>query len=246
MKRYRSNLIAPDLEPFFIHAKEAPWRNPQGHVTLYDPEIFDTCGYISHDEAAILYNLAYLNPGPWLEIGSHTGWSGSHIAKGIAPHDCLDAVEPEWVHPQYNKTLDPAFFYKRANDNFFRAGVKNEITKWPMNSQTFFDFVPLKNRYRGVFIDGEHEPPFPLRDTEAVYPFLAEDALVIYHDVLGKPVQEGMKYLIDKGFEHHIYWTPQLMGVCWRGNIQIPDHDNDLDFDWITWMDTMDWVEGVR
>ncbi len=65
---YRSNLSAPDLQTCFRHVASRPMPHSQGHdVTTHfsdkaddDPVfgIYKQCGFWTHDEAAILYNVA--------------------------------------------------------------------------------------------------------------------------------------------------------------------------------------------
>ena len=87
---YRSNLTAPDLQPHFRHAVCRVMGHSQSHDVLSDfsdktdndPVCgpFKSCGALTHDEAAILYNIARQVGGTWLDIGGLTGWSACHMA----------------------------------------------------------------------------------------------------------------------------------------------------------------------
>lgn len=58
MKDYISNIVGPDLRPYFKHAVPmAAHPNPAGHLCLCDPEINSACGYVSRDEVAILFEF---------------------------------------------------------------------------------------------------------------------------------------------------------------------------------------------
>jgi hypothetical protein len=53
---YRSNPVAPDLTPFF-KLKE-PAMQMMGHDVPSDPDFDPNCGFLTHDEAAILFACA--------------------------------------------------------------------------------------------------------------------------------------------------------------------------------------------
>lgn len=230
---YRSNVSAPDLEPCFERARDmTKYRNAPGHRILCDPDLFAGCGYVTHDEAAILYRTASRIGGRWLEIGSHTGWSTAHIALGAST---VYALEPEFIRPVFNDRKDPAVFFKVFSDNIARVRAAYPslapVDPIPHLSQ---NVLPLWDgpKFSGCFIDGEHMPPFPQRDAEMLLPHLAADAVVVFHDVLGEPVQDGVKHLVDHGFSWRLYRTPQLLAVCWRGRFTPIDHTPDPAFDW--------------
>lgn len=231
-KRYRSNIRTPrDLEPAFQHAIEmSTYRNPPGHTVLCDPEFFLGCGYATHDEAALLYEIARRGPSePWLEIGGHTGWTAAHLA--LADRGVV-SLDPEYSRPGFNYTKDPARFLARAEQNVREAGLDGLVTFVGKKSAEYADEFEGEEEFGGVFVDGEHEPPFPLRDAEIALRFLRLDTkIVVFHDAVGRPVQAAIRFLIDKGFKFRLYRTPQYLGVCWSGNFEPPDHDPDPTFD---------------
>lgn len=218
----------PDLTHHFPHAVPMESTGLAPHVRLCDPDINDQCGYMTHDEAAILYNLALACPGEWLEIGSHTGWSTAHIAYAGCH---VTGLDPEYKTPVYNKTKDPVFFRSRTTSNLSRCHAKTSLVG--EKSQDFF----LKRSftdpcYDGACIDGEHEPPFPVGDAMLVFPHLKETCAVFFHDTLGWPVQNGIRIFTDEGFKFRLYRTSQLVGVCWRGDVTPPDHIGDPNVAW--------------
>src|SRR5712675_1849095 len=90
--RYRSNLTAPDLRPYFSATTEFRVRDwSMGHDIPSDKEFDPECGFLSDDEASILHNVALACPGDWADIGARTGWSALHIA---AASCSVDAVDP--------------------------------------------------------------------------------------------------------------------------------------------------------
>jgi predicted O-methyltransferase YrrM len=220
---YRSNLRAPrDVEPAFVHAKPMKtYRNAPGHTVLCDPEIDAGCGYATHDEAALLTALAARLPGRWLEIGAHTGWTAAHLALG-SPAVRVVALDP---------AFGDARFLSRTRENLERALVWQQIDLVGESSVNF-PFVG----FDGVFVDGEHKAPCPLLDAQIAEKALQPTGVIAFHDALGAPVQEGVEYLVKRGFKWRLYRTPQLLAVCWRGDFTPPEHLPDPSFDWAGWL----------
>lgn len=247
---YRSNIRPPrDLRPAFVAARPMEtYRNVAGHTVLCDPEMFEGCGYATADEAAILCALADLTRGRWLEFGAHTGWTAAHLALGGAR---VVAIDPEYVCCVYNKTGDPARFLSRAQDNLDRAGVADRVQLVGGYSTLYVDDHP-DDLFDGVFIDGDHSPPFPLLDVRAACKVLRPGrGIVALHDALGAPVWDAIRWLLDDGWHWRLYRTPQLLAVCWRGDFTPPDHLADASFDWEAWIEhsikfPMDLLEVAR
>lgn len=216
---YKSNLTAPDLQPLFIYT--AAHEGAHSHSILHDVGFDVSCGYMSHDEAAILHNIAKLNPGRWLEIGSHTGWSGAHVA----------------IADLFIDMLDPAYqdlrFLQRTVQNLHAVGVAGFCRLIPLTSDRYWHSPDHgKRKYTGVIIDGNHDAPYPERDAISALPWLEENAVVFFHDFCGRPIRDGVRFLINQGFKFRVYNTPQMLGVCYRGNITLPVHVPDPAVDW--------------
>lgn len=210
---YRSNLTAPDLYPAFAPRVVCkPRHNSLGHDVLSDPAREPECGFLTHDEAAILYNVALAFPGWWLDIGGAAGWSTAHLlAAGRQP----TAIDPIY---QDEKLLG------RFSENL-RSWQRNVRLGWhyePMCSDEFFA-TTNQNNYSGALIDGDHSSPQPLNDARNAAELIPSGVIVL-HDVLGGPVQDAVVWLMDNGFSARIYWTPHVMAVCWRGDFTPPDH----------------------
>lgn len=231
-KVYRSNIACPSLAAAFPYAKPINPGNTMKHVSLCDPELFPGCGYATHDEAAII--SACVLPGSnALEIGSHTGWTTAHIA--LRAHQ-LTALDPEYGSASFNLTKDHELFLHRTKNNLARMKKIHHdstctIALYGEKSQDFIARYAAE-KFDFVFIDGEHEPPFPENDAKLVLPHLADNAVVVFHDFMGWPVQMGVKYLVSQGFRFRFYKTPQFLAVCWRGMFVPPDHTPDPLFDW--------------
>lgn len=198
----------PNLRPAFRYAEPL---TVNGDETLTDPDFNPGCGYISQTEAHLLYRIACDFPGDWVEIGSHTGWSGAHIAaaRGVTLH----AIEPLLAHPDFSL---------RTYGNWRRAKVDQHIRAHAVLAQKFFEQGP-GIRFAGAFVDGDHDPPHPTLDTYMVLGDLADRCVVVYHDHVGRPVQEAVSVLRSRRFHVHVYETAQQLAVCWRGDWTPPE-----------------------
>lgn len=211
---YRSNLTAPDLYPAFAPRVVCkPRHNSLGHDVLSDPEREPECGFLTHDEAAILYNAALAFPGWWVIVGGAAGWSSAHV---LAAGGWVDVIDPIYLEPR---------FAKRANENLGDAASGRhfpEVDFYGGGSAWYFE--EMSENCMGVLIDGDHSAPAPLNDAKNAAAHLQERAVIVLHDVLGGPVQEAVIWLLDNGFRARIYWTPHVMAVCWRGDFTPPYH----------------------
>lgn len=214
---YRSNLTAPDLyHDFAPRVVCKPRHNSLGHDVLSDPAREPECGFLTHDEAAILFNVAKAFPGTWLDIGGAAGWSAAHIA--LVPRTQVITIDP--IYSDIGSI-------RRMVENNWRLSL------WDIGDQRFIVYsAHTANSYfaantdvvDGVLIDGDHSAPEPLNDAKNAAAHLAERGVIVLHDVLGGPVQEAVVWLLDNGFRARIYWTPHVMAVCWRGEFEPPPH----------------------
>ena len=218
---YRSNLTCPDLTPYFKHTVSRPMPHSFGHDVLSDWGdkadddpifgIYKRCGFWTHDEVAILYNIAKQLGGRWLDIGGHTGWTAAHVAAaGCEVH----SIEPmyrgeygmEWNRrlienfSDLNGQILPATFHAIRSDEFFAVNVPD---------------------FKGVVIDGDHDRPHPLNDA---IESANRSNLILFHDAIGEPAQEGIRYLVEHGFNLKIYETPHVVACCWHGDFEPPHH----------------------
>lgn len=233
---YRSNLVAPDLTPHFKHIWSRVQPHSHGHDVLSDwgdgnaaddPQgFYRENGFWTHDEAAILYNCAVRTHGLWLDIGAYTGWTTAHLAAAM-----------EWV-----TSLDPVLKYQAFQSRFEEnlRGMWDQLNcVSSRTSDAYFDYErerraehsrrakgldigPLE--FTGVVIDGEHGWHQPLKDAQNAAAHLAPDGVILFHDFIGGPVQEGVRWLQDNGFRCRIYNTPFMVACCWRGKFTPPDH----------------------
>lgn len=175
-------------------------------------------GFLSRDEAILLYNIALSFEGlPALEIGCFYGWSTCHLAlAGVR----LDVIDP---------LLDTAPFAESVRSSLRKAGVESTVSLWSGSSPAKVHNL-AKERPGGwslFFIDGNHERPAPLEDTKACEPYAAAEAMFIYHDLASPDVTEALFYLKERGWNVRVFVTAQIMGAAWRGNVNVIDHKPD-------------------
>lgn len=182
-----------------------------------------TVGFLSRDEAHILYNLALQFRGQRaLEIGCWMGWSACHLAlAGVE----LDVVDPLLERPEFaqsvRESLQSAGVLDRVNlvagysPQAVEALAAGRSQPWPL-----------------IFIDGNHEHPGPLDDAIACARLAAPDAMIVFHDLASPDVARGLDYLRSQGWNVLVYQTMQIMGVAWRGNVEPIQHQPDPQVNW--------------
>ena len=223
---YHSNLAAPDLQPFFRHTVCRVMGHSMGHDVLSDFAdkpiddlvfgIYKQCGFWTHDEAAILFNVARIIGGDWLDIGGLTGWTAAHEAAAGCTVTAVDTM--------YNVL---PFLY-RAADNLKAAGYVNQpgcidrVTLWPGTSNEFF--VRDLRIFDGIVIDGDHSPPCPLQDAINASVRIKPSGVILFHDAIGEPVKVGYRYLQGLGWKLKLYRTPHVVALCYRDPFVPPDH----------------------
>ncbi|MCM0593241.1 MAG: class I SAM-dependent methyltransferase [Gloeotrichia echinulata IR180] len=180
-------------------------------------------GFVSRDEAHILYNTALKFKGKKaLEIGCWMGWSACHLALGGVELDVIDPM------------LSEELFCQSVTDSLKSAGVKESVNLIPGYSPQKVEELANKfqRKWSLIFIDGNHEAPAPLKDTIIAEQFAEADALILFHDLASPDVGEGLDYLKEKGWNTMVYQTMQIMGVAWRGNVEPLIHQPDTNINW--------------
>ncbi|RCJ24164.1 hypothetical protein A6S26_19245 [Nostoc sp. ATCC 43529] len=180
-------------------------------------------GFVSRDEAHILYNTALKFQGKKaLEIGCWMGWSACHLALGGVELDVIDPM------------LSTELFYESVTDSLKSAGVKESVNLIPGYSPQAVEELANKfqRKWSLIFIDGHHETPAPLNDVMICEQFAEPDALILFHDLASPDVGEGLDYLKNKGWNTMVYQTMQIMGVAWRGNVEPVIHQPDPEINW--------------
>jgi hypothetical protein len=221
---YRSNLMCPDLQPYFKNLVSRPMAHSFGHDVPSDwgdkadddPVfgLYKRCGFWTHDEAAILYHAVVGTRGTWVDIGAHTGWTTAHMAAGSRGVTAVDPI------------LRIAAFQERFESNTKHCWNKIGDIFHCTSNEFFGDF--FGGVASGFCIDGDHEPGKPLEDAQGAAEHLGgRDGVIIFHDFLGEPVQQAVTWLMNRGFHARIYLTPHMVACCWRGNFSPPYHESD-------------------
>lgn len=180
-------------------------------------------GFISRDEAHILYNTALKFRGKkGLEIGCWYGWSACHIA--------LAGVELDVIDP----LLAQADIYESVTNSLRDAGVLETVNLLSGYSPQKVEELTekLQRQWSFFFIDGSHDAPCPLNDAIVCEKFAEKDAVILFHDLTSPDVVQGLDYLKQQGWNTMIYQTMQIMGVAWRGNIEPVQHQPDPQINW--------------
>ncbi|NBR94004.1 MAG: glycosyltransferase [Actinobacteria bacterium] len=191
----------PDAQPWPYLRREA---NHNWYVDSRAPMV----GFLSRDEAHILYNTARANSSFLaLEIGAWLGWSACHLALGGVQLDVIDPL------------LKRADFRQSVEQSLEAAGVRERVTLHPGQSPELVRELGANGKRWGlIFIDGDHDGSAPKIDAETCEQFAATDALVLFHDLASPDVSAGLEYFRSRGWNVMVYHTMQVMGVAWRGN----------------------------
>ena len=187
------------------------------YVDRRDPE----CGFVSRDEALILFNTASMFKGKQaLEIGCWMGWSACHMA--------LAGVHLTVIDPLLDHSPNRESVAQSLSSAIQAFGTFGELTLVPGHSpQKVEELAAGVRRWSLFFIDGNHESEHPLNDAMVCEKHAEADSLILFHDLASPDVAQGLNYLARKGWNTMVYNTMQIMGVAWRGNVEpiahIPD-----------------------
>jgi glycosyltransferase involved in cell wall biosynthesis/predicted O-methyltransferase YrrM len=182
-----------------------------------------TVGFLSRDEAHIVYNTALKFKGKKaLEIGCWLGWSACHMA--------LAGVELDVIDP----LLGREDIYQSVRNSLKDAGILDSVNLVGGYSPQKVEELAeqLQRKWSLIFIDGDHEAPGPLNDAIICEQLAEADALILFHDLSSPDVAQGLNYLKQKGWNTMVYQTMQIMGVAWRGNVEPVQHKADPKVNW--------------
>ena len=197
-----------------------PWaylRNQVPHIWRTDARsVRDPyTGVLSLEEAELLYNNALFFSGHrGLEIGCHFGWSAAHLlAAGLR----LDLIDP---------ALHNADQFAAVSDSLAKIETTGSVALWAGYSPSIVPAVRATGPepWSFIFIDGWHEGNAPRLDAQAILPFCAPDACVMFHDLTSPYVANGLRQLARAGWNVGLYNTMQIMGVAWRGDVRPVAH----------------------
>jgi predicted O-methyltransferase YrrM len=220
-------LVSPSLLSLFPYAQaQSPWPVAWPYLRKSIPHIWrsDTrgsgavTGNASVEEAAYLYTIAMQFKGKrGLEIGTHFGWTAAHLLSAGLQLDCID---PAFIDAQ--RLTDVAQVLDAITD-------AKDYTLWAGGSPSLVEqaFSAGSAPWSLAFIDGDHDGEAPAIDAAAVIPFLADDAVVIFHDLVSPHVADGLAVMQEADFSIRLIHTQQIIGVAWRGDVQLPQHRQD-------------------
>jgi len=227
---YRSNLTAPDLQTYFRHVASRPMPHSQGHDVLTDFSdkadddpvfgIYKQCGFWTHDEAAILYNVANKIMGHWLDIGGLTGWT--------AAHEAAAGCQVLSVDPLYAA----AEFRERAVANLTETRMHVYAQLYPETSNCFF--AHNDGHFNGIVIDGDHTAPQPLQDAVNASLRVLPGGVILLHDAIYDSGKEAARYLISDGWKHKVYRTPHGVVLFYHDPFVPPEHMPDPNIQEVT------------
>ena len=58
-------------------------------------------------------------------------------------------------------------------------------------------------------------------------PYCADDAAIVFHDLISPDVAAGLDFMAEQGWNTQMFNTMQVLGVAWRGDVDIPIHHPD-------------------
>ncbi len=180
-------------------------------------------GFLSRDEAHILYNTARKFVGQRvLEIGCWLGWSACHLA--LAGTE-VDVVDPLLDNPEFDESV---------TSSLKAAGLRDRVHLHPGFSPAKVEEIAAESQRRWplIFIDGNHDAPGPLEDAIACEKLATDDAIILFHDLASPEVAQGLDYFKEQGWNTMVYQTMQIMGVAWRGNVEPLHHIPDPQVQW--------------
>ena len=176
-----------------------------------------TVGFLSRDEAALIYNLALArNSERVLEIGVWKGWSACHIALSGA---LVDAIDPLLADPVHRAQVESSLWL---------AGVRDRVRLHPGKSpETVRQLAGTGVRWGLIFIDGDHEGSAPVVDALVCEEYANKDTWILFHDLASPHVAAGLAVLQNHGWHTQVYETHQIMGIAWKAGaspcVHIPD-----------------------
>ncbi|MBE8996982.1 class I SAM-dependent methyltransferase [Nostoc sp. LEGE 12447] len=212
------NMIVEDINTSDLHSlkREIP------HNLYVDKRETDV-GFLSRDEAHILYNTAHkFRDKKALAIGCWYGWSVCHLALAGVKLDVIDAL------------LVRKDIHESVTNSLRCAGVLDSVNLVSSNIPQIIEELAeqLQRKWSLIFIDGTNEAINPLNYAIICEQLAETEAFILFNNLNSLDVTQGLDYLKQKGWNTMIYQTRQIMGVAWRGNIEPVQHQPDPNVNW--------------
>jgi predicted O-methyltransferase YrrM len=188
----------------------------------------DIDGWLSHNEAMTLYELARSLPAPapvLVEIGSWLGKSSVVLAKGIQSYkmSVLYCIDP------FDGAGDPvsltAYSRRKAalqtslREQFEQNIRKNHVDQIIKVCQGYsHDYVAgFEDQIDLLFIDGNHEYQYVMQDYQDWSPLIKAGGLIAFHDVVCKESVQGPQKVIDEKLKNNSQWKR----ICWIDSLYV-------------------------
>ncbi|WP_419911889.1 class I SAM-dependent methyltransferase [Hoeflea sp.] len=171
-------------------------------------------GTVNQREAYYIQELIEQHrPRRFLEIGMASGLSGGLIASFMEKSGGESFISLDFASKFFGDPHKPVGF---LIDQIY-TGKKVHVSIRPQ--KTALDLPEFDETFDMVFVDGNHQHPWPTIDTLFVKPYLTGNQIVIHHDRMLYQAQEnakgiGPKYLYDQ-FPESVRSLPKACG----GNI---------------------------
>lgn len=170
-------------------------RLSPGHDAVHE-DVAGIDGWLAPEDSLKLYELGYLAPGPFLEIGTYRGRSAAVITTAL--RDAGRAVE--------FYSLDIAGDdLELARATLAERGLGQHVTLVHGGVTAFFRALP-GFRPRFVFIDGDHSAKGVARDLAALETRVPQGGLLLFHDFRDARNEDPS----DKD-----YGVPEAIGGSW-------------------------------
>ncbi len=180
-----------------------------------DDEILGAC-CCTQEEACLLYWAARELPNyaSMLEIGSYVGWSTAHLAHA---GPLIYAIEPGLEHgviPHHLPEDTSPSLLARLRENLEVAEVDDGVIIIEGCSP---DAIPPNTEgWPFAFVDGWHQDGQPLRDVQGLEPLMADEGVMVLHDVWITDVQSAARWLIEQGWHVEVLNTANYLTFCWK------------------------------
>lgn len=150
--------------------------------------LFDIHTHLTDAEKMVLFSLAQAvgkkpgRPRSMVEIGSYLGASSAFLAAGLSSTAgqvlCIDT----WNNDAMSEGKRETFAEFQENTQRFSAVIRT-IQGWSTDQRVIDEVARNTDGIDLLFIDGDHSYQGALADWEAYEPLLAEDAVVLMHDI---------------------------------------------------------------
>lgn len=138
-----------------------------------------------------------------LEVGTGTGRSTCQIGAQLRDGASVVTIAPpsDWKDPDARPARAQLTeeHYFSTNGRFAWEGtpLQPRVQLIRSDSRTM-DYAPLNRKFDLVFIDGSHSEAAVTQDTERVMPFLANGAVILWHDYESSVLSHG----VDRYLQH--------------------------------------------